>query len=74
MKLRQSVNQDHLRNSFISLLFFLFDSGTQFPGNEKITLCNTKKYIKLLLLLLLLLMLSIEPAQKLSRSDIFRKA
>jgi len=27
------------------LLFYLFfDPGTQFPGNEKITLCNTKKY------------------------------
>ena len=26
----------------LSLIFF--DPGTQFPGNEKITLCNTKKY------------------------------
>jgi len=26
------------------LLLLLFDTGTQFPGNEKITLCNTKKY------------------------------
>ena len=27
----------------ISIIVF-FDPGTQFPGNEKITLCNTKKY------------------------------
>jgi len=26
------------------LLSFIFYPGTQFPGNEKITLCNTKKY------------------------------
>ena len=26
------------------LLLLFFDPGTQFPGNEKITLCNTKKY------------------------------
>ena len=24
--------------------FYFFNPGTQFPGNEKITLCNTKKY------------------------------
>jgi len=24
--------------------YYYFDPGTQFPGNEKITLCNTKKY------------------------------
>ena len=24
--------------------YYFFDPGTQFPGNEKITLCNTKKY------------------------------
>ena len=28
----------------IRLLLLFFDPGTQFPGNEKITLCNTKKY------------------------------
>ena len=42
------------------LLLLFFDPGTQFPGNEKITLCNTKSTkIKLewtLLLLLLLLL------------------
>jgi len=26
------------------LLIIIFDPGTQFPGNEKITLCNTEKY------------------------------
>jgi len=26
------------------LLLLFFDPGTQFPGSEKITLCNTKKY------------------------------
>jgi len=25
--------------------YYYFDPGTQFIGNEKITLCNTKKYI-----------------------------
>jgi len=30
-------------NVFIIIIIF-FDPGTQFPGNEKITLCNTKKY------------------------------
>jgi len=24
--------------------YYYFDPGTQFPGNEKITLCNAKKY------------------------------
>ena len=24
--------------------YYYFDPGTQFPGNEKYTLCNTKKY------------------------------
>jgi len=24
--------------------YYYFDPGTHFPGNEKITLCNTKKY------------------------------
>jgi len=28
----------------IIVLLLFFDPGTQFPGNEKITLCNTKKY------------------------------
>ena len=28
----------------VLLLLLFFDPGTQFPGNEKITLCNTKKY------------------------------
>jgi len=26
------------------VFIIIFDPGTQFPGNEKITLCNTKKY------------------------------
>ena len=31
---------------FISILLLIYfsDPGTQFPGNEKITLCNTEKY------------------------------
>jgi len=38
-----------------SVYYYLFDAGTQFPGNEKkITLCNTKSSVLLLLLLLLL--------------------
>jgi len=28
------------------LLLLFFDPGTQFPGNEKITLCNAKKVQK----------------------------
>jgi len=31
----------------ISLLLLFFDPGTQFQGNEKITLCNTKKVQKI---------------------------
>ena len=31
------------KNEMVGLLLF-FDPGTQFPGNEKITLRNTKKY------------------------------
>jgi len=27
--------------------YYFFDPGTQFPGNEKITLCNTKKSTKI---------------------------
>jgi len=27
--------------------YYYFDPGTQFPGNEKITLYNTKKYKKI---------------------------
>ena len=26
------------------IIIIIFDPGTQFPGNEKITLCNTEKY------------------------------
>jgi len=29
---------------YTNMLLLFFDPGTQFPGNEKITLCNTKKY------------------------------
>ena len=32
----------HHTNLFIIIIFLT--AGTQFPGNEKITLCNTKKY------------------------------
>jgi len=82
----RQMNRVNSRNDFahdgstmnivaVIIMIIFFYPSTQFPGNEKITLCNTKKYKKLLLLLLLLLlMLSIESAQKLSRSDIFRKA
>ena len=28
----------------IIIIIIIFNSGTQFPGNEKITLCNTEKY------------------------------
>ena len=28
----------------VCYLLLFFDSGTQFSGNEKITLCNTEKY------------------------------
>ena len=28
----------------IIIIFIFFDAGTQFPRNEKITLCNIKKY------------------------------
>jgi len=30
--------------SFIIIIIIIFDPGTQFPRNEKITLSNTKKY------------------------------
>jgi len=30
----------------ITVLLLFFDPGTQFPGNEKIALCNTKKVQK----------------------------
>jgi len=30
--------------SYALLLLLLLNPGTQFPGNEKITLCNTEKY------------------------------
>ena len=33
-------------NLFI-IIIIIFDPGTQFPGNEKITLCNTKKLLLL---------------------------
>jgi len=35
-------------NLFIIIIIFIyfFDPGTQFPRNEKITLCNTKKVQK----------------------------
>ena len=29
---------------FYYYYYYFFDPGTQFPGNEKITLCNIKKY------------------------------
>jgi len=40
----------------VIIIIIIFDPGTQFPENEKNTLCNTKKYknqagMKLLLLL-----------------------
>ena len=28
----------------VVILLLFFDPGTQLPGNEKITLCNTEKY------------------------------
>ena len=28
----------------IIIIIIIFDPGSQFPGNEKITLCNTRKY------------------------------
>jgi len=33
----------HYTNLFI-IIIIIIDPGTQFLGNEKITLCNTKKY------------------------------
>jgi len=33
-----------LNLSIIIIIIIIFDPGTQFPGNEKITLYNTKKY------------------------------
>jgi len=32
----------HRTDKLLLLLFNFFDPGTQFPGNEEITLCNTK--------------------------------
>jgi len=34
------LRRDISRRFIIIIIFF--DPGTQFPGNEKITLCNTK--------------------------------
>jgi len=36
------LRRDISRRFIIIIIFF--DPGTQFLGNEKITLCNTKKY------------------------------
>jgi len=38
------VNPVHVSSSSSSSLFIIFNPDTQFPGNEKITLCNTIKY------------------------------
>jgi len=35
-----------LRFAFYDYCYHFYDPGTQFPGNKKITLCNTKKYKK----------------------------
>jgi len=32
------------RPSYHYYYYYFFDPGTQFPGTEKIALCNTKKY------------------------------
>jgi len=32
---------------FYFFKFLFFDPGTQFPGNDKITLCNTEKDVEL---------------------------
>jgi len=55
-RLRILANPWNLHDSVLTLLLFIiiiFWPGTQFPGNEKNTLCDTKKVQKLLLLLLL---------------------
>jgi len=36
------IGRDWLCYCPLLLLLLLFDPGTQFPGNEKITLCNKK--------------------------------
>jgi len=43
----QPMNKKAALSNFIHchlLLLLFFDPGTQFPGYEKIMLCNTKKY------------------------------
>jgi len=37
-------DDDDVINIIIIIYFYFFDSGTQFPRKEKITLCNIKKY------------------------------
>jgi len=46
---KKAASQEQWRSIVNILLLLFFDPGTQFPRNEKITLCNKK----LLLLLLL---------------------
>jgi len=49
-KLRNELqdSKDHMAAEQIVLglliIIIFFDPGSQFPGNKKITLCNTKKY------------------------------
>ena len=37
---------NRIEEDIIIIIIIFFDPGTQFPGNEKITLCNTKKVQK----------------------------
>jgi len=80
----RQMNRVNSRNDFphdgstmnivaVIIMIIFFTPVLSSQGMKKLRYAIQKKYKKLLLLLLLL-MLSIESAQKLSRSDIFRKA
>ena len=45
---RSAANLPHAAAAAVKLLLFfkkIWDPGTQFPGNEKLSLCSTKKYL-----------------------------
>ena len=45
---RSAANLPHAAAAAVKLLLFekkILDPGTQFPGNEKLSLCSTKKYL-----------------------------
>jgi len=48
---KKAASREHWRSIVNILLLLFFDPGTQFPRNEKITLCNTKIIIIIIIIL-----------------------